>query len=132
MAGRFEGLSDEQWKFFEDLIPGKAHKVGRSLSSSRAVLNTILYVLFTGCRWCDVLKGEAFGKRSTAHERLGKWSKSGVLEQIRRRFIELAHLHGAINWERGSIDGSFSPGQGWWRRRSPRVQRERIDDSSFS
>jgi transposase len=123
MAGRFEGLSDEQWKFFEDLIPGKECKAGRSLSPSRAVLNTILYVLFTGCRWCDIPKGEPFGKRSTSHDRLGQWSRSGVLDKIKRRFLELAQLNGIINWERGSVDGSFSPGQGWWRRRSLRIQR---------
>ena len=123
MAGRFEGLSDEQWKIFEDLIPGKEHQVGRSLACGRAILNTILYVLFTGCRWCDVPIKDGFGKRSTAHERLGAWSKNGVLEKIKHRFLELAQLNGAINWERGSVDGSFSPGQGWWGRRRPRLQR---------
>ena len=131
MAGRFDGLSDEQWKFFKDLIPGKEHKVGRSLASGRTILNTILFVLFTGCRWCDVPKGESFAKRSTAHDRLGEWSRNGVLEKIKRRFLELAQLHGAINWERGSVDGSFSPREGWWRRRGPRLQRKRLNDSSL-
>ncbi len=121
MAGRFEGLSDEQWKYFEDLIPGKERNVGRGLASGRSVLNTILYVLITGCRWCDVPKEEQFAKRSTAHERLGKWSGSGALDKIKHRFLEMAQVLGVINWERGSVDGSFSPGQGWWRRRSPRV-----------
>ena len=129
MAGRFEGLSDDQWRAFEDLIPGKGHKVGCSLAHSMAILNMILYVLFTGCRWCDVPTGEAYGKRSTAHDRLGQWSRSGVLDKIKRRFLELAQLHGAINWERGSVDGSFSPRQGWWRRREPRIQRKRLNDS---
>jgi hypothetical protein len=32
MAGRFDGLSDEQWKLFKDLIPGKEHKIGRSFA----------------------------------------------------------------------------------------------------
>lgn len=123
MAGRFEGLSDEQWRIFKDLIPDKKAKVGRSLSNSRAVLNTILYVLFSGCRWCDVPVKEGFAKRSTAHDRLGKWSKDGVLEKIKHRLLELAQLNGVINWERGSVDGSFSPGQGWWRRCKPRIQR---------
>jgi hypothetical protein len=72
-------------------------------------LNTILYVLFTGYRSCDVPKGESFAKCSRAHDRLGEWSRNAVLEKIKRRFLELAQLHGAINWERASVDGSFSP-----------------------
>ncbi len=54
MSGRFEGLSDAQWKFFADLIPGRTHRIDRSPACARAILNTIFYVLFTGCRWCDV------------------------------------------------------------------------------
>ncbi len=130
MAGRFEGLSDVQWKFFEELIPGKVCKVGRSLAPGRAILNTILFVLFTGCRWCDVPRRDGFAKRTTAHDRLGEWSRNGVMAKIKQRLLELAQLNGVINWERGSIDGSFSPGQGWWRRRSPRLQRQRSNDSS--
>ena len=33
MAGRFERLSDEQWKYFDDLITCKERKVGQALKA---------------------------------------------------------------------------------------------------
>jgi hypothetical protein len=49
MAGRFEGLSDLEWKLFEDLLPQPSEKRGRGMPHSpfRKVLNTQLYVLIT-------------------------------------------------------------------------------------
>lgn len=116
MAGRFEGLSDEQWLIFSEILPDKKSPLGRSESSSRFILNTILYVLITGSRWCDVPVGEQWGKRSTAHDRLKRWKEDGTLDHIKRRLLELAELIHGIDWTRGSVDGSFSPWQRWWRR----------------
>jgi transposase len=56
MAGRFEGLSDLEWKLFEDIFPKEPEKKERGMPHApfRHVVNTLLYVLITGCRWCDV------------------------------------------------------------------------------
>ena len=56
MAGRFEGLSDLEWKLFEDVITEVGEKRGRGMPHAplRHVLNTLMYVLITGCRPCDV------------------------------------------------------------------------------
>ncbi|WP_199192514.1 hypothetical protein [Chlorogloea sp. CCALA 695] len=42
MAGRFEGLSDLEWKLFEELLPQPSEKRGRGMPHSpfRKVLNT--------------------------------------------------------------------------------------------
>ena len=42
MAGRFEGLSNLEWKLFEDLLPQPAEKRGRGMPHVpfRKVLNT--------------------------------------------------------------------------------------------
>ena len=42
MAGRFEGLSDLEWKLFEDLLPQFSEKRGRGMPrvAFRNVLNT--------------------------------------------------------------------------------------------
>ena len=60
MPGRFEGLSDIEWKLFEDIFPISPEKRGKSMPHTpfRYVLNTLLYILITGCRWCDVPAGE--------------------------------------------------------------------------
>ena len=68
MAGRFEGLSDLEWKLFEDLLPQSPEKRGRGMPHApfRKVLNTQLYVLITGCRWCDIPRGEQWASKSSA------------------------------------------------------------------
>jgi transposase len=55
MAGRFEGLSDLEWKLFEDICPETPKKRARGMPPVpfRYVLNSLLYMLITGCRWCD-------------------------------------------------------------------------------
>jgi len=52
MAGRFEGLSDAAWMTLEKLLPPKAEKRGKGMPPApfRNVLNTVFYMLITGCR----------------------------------------------------------------------------------
>ncbi len=48
MAGRFEGLSDIEWKLFSNLFPvlGKREK-GKPATDPRRALNMLLYLLFS-------------------------------------------------------------------------------------
>ena len=52
MAGTFEGLSDLAWQLFADLYPPEPTKRSRGMPATpfRKVVNTIIYVLITGCR----------------------------------------------------------------------------------
>jgi hypothetical protein len=47
MAGRFAGVSDLEWRLFEDVFPPAPTKRGRGMPHTpfRKVLNTLLYVL---------------------------------------------------------------------------------------
>jgi hypothetical protein len=45
-------LTDEPWACIAPLLPPRA-KTGRPRVDDRKVLHGILYVLVTGCRWCD-------------------------------------------------------------------------------
>ena len=49
MAGRFQGLSDLEWKLFEDIFPEEPSKRGSCMPHTpyRYVLNTMLYILIT-------------------------------------------------------------------------------------
>ncbi|WP_071986781.1 MULTISPECIES: transposase [Moorena] len=80
MPGRFEGLSDIEWELFEKILPCEAQKRGRGMPHVpfRYVLNTLLYVLITGCRWCDVPRGEQWASKSSAHRWLKRWQKNGT------------------------------------------------------
>ena len=52
-------------------------------ASKRKVLNSIFYILITGCRWCDLPKGEQWGARSTSHRWLEIWKQDGTFERIK-------------------------------------------------
>ena len=63
MAGRFEGLSDLEWQLFADILPPPPMQRGRGMPPTpwRRVVTTLLYVLITGCRWCDIPRGAPLG-----------------------------------------------------------------------
>jgi transposase len=115
MSGRFLGLTDAQWDIIRPLLPSQTKRVGRPNPDLRKVLNTILYIEITGCRWCDVPIGDQWAKRSTAHEWLGYLERSGTLDRVKTGILCMADLAKLINWDKGAIDGSFSPRKGWGR-----------------
>ena len=56
---RFEGMSDAEWELVEDIFPDKAKKSrGMPTAYPRKILNSLLFILITGCRWCDLPRGE--------------------------------------------------------------------------
>ena len=75
----FRGLSDEEWELIKPLLSPKA-KTGRPRADDRRVLNSILYVLTTGCRWMDM--PPKYGHYSTAFRRLKHWQTQGIWTRI--------------------------------------------------
>ncbi len=116
MAGRFEGLSDLEWKLFEDIFTKEPEKRGRGMPHTlfRYLLNTLLYILVTGCRWCNVPQEKIWASKSSAHRWLKCWGTNGTLEKLQARILGIGSERGLINWSYGAIDGSFSPWQRRW------------------
>ena len=112
MAGKFKGFSEEIWRKIEPYSPKIPYTFGRPPPNVRNLLNTIIYVLITGCRWCDVPVGNKWGKRSTAHKYLGKWNEDGSWNLLKTSLLEIADLGSIVDWNNGSVDGSFSPREG--------------------
>ena len=114
MPGRFEGLNDLEWKLFQDVFPENSEKRSRGMPRTpfRYVLNTLLYILITGCRWCDVPQGKQWASKSSAHRWLKRWQEDGTFEHLQSRILAIADSQGLINWNYGAIDGSFSPWKG--------------------
>jgi transposase len=122
MAGRFEGLSDLEWRLVEDVCPPAPPKRGRRMPHApfRTVLHTLLYVLITGCRWCDIPRGPQWASKSATHRWFQRWQADGTLAAVQARMLGVAEERGMIQWEYGAIAGAFSPGKGWRRGRRPR------------
>jgi transposase len=73
-------LSDAEWALVAPLIP-PARRGGRRRSVDlREVLNTIFYVLSTGCQWNALPRDLA--PKSTAYDYLDLWDWDGTLERI--------------------------------------------------
>lgn len=115
MAGRFEGLTDAEWELFRNIFPSEEQRGrGRPAVPSRNILNSLLYILIVGCRWCDLPQGLQWASKSSSHRRLKSWHDDGTLKEIKARLLGLAQNEGLICWNSGAVDGSFSL---WERRR---------------
>ena len=114
MAGRFEGVSHCEWRLFEDILPPAPPKRGRGMPHVpfRKILHTVLYVLITGCRWCDVPWGPQWASKSATHCWWQRWQADGTLAAMQARILGSAEERGMSHWEYGAVDGACSPWEG--------------------
>jgi transposase len=72
---KFRGLSDFEWGVVRPFLPPRSRsRVGRPRANDRMVLNDILYVLTTGCRWMDIPLGIVSVDSSTVEAKRGRGS----------------------------------------------------------
>ena len=86
--------------FFQKLK--KSDRFGMPHTPFRYVLNTLLYILITGCRWCDLPQGKHWASKSSAHRWLKRWQEDGTLEKLQSRVLGIAQNQGMINWNYGA------------------------------
>lgn len=100
---KFEELDDARWNRIEPLLPPK-EKEGKPRADDRSIVNGILFVLITGCRWIDIPR--RYGDDSTANRRLRRWEREGVWKRIMDALIDEGYGRGIIEIEELSIDSS--------------------------
>lgn len=132
MSVKFTKLSDSSWELIEKLaqfkLPAQRGVVRTDL---RKIWNSILYILITGQRWCDLPVCEDYATRATAHRWLIRWQEEGVFDRVLSGLLQKAIKEGKANLSHLAIDGTFSPESG---RRKPgriRTQRKGCSHSSF-
>jgi transposase len=101
---KFRELSDEQWKFIKPHLPPQPI-VGRKRVDDRKVINGILFVLITGCRWADM--PESYGSYATAWRRLKRWSREGIWEEIMESLRNSAYNDGKFSMDIVCVDSTF-------------------------
>jgi transposase len=76
-----------EWHLFADIFPPEPTQQRRGMPHTpvRKVVNTLLYVLITGCRWCDIPRGPQWASRSAAHRGLQQWQVDGTLAVMQAR-----------------------------------------------
>src|SRR6516162_6388526 len=82
----------------EDILPPAPPKRRRGMPHApfRKILNTLLYVLITGCRWCDVPRGPQWGSKSATHRWLQRWQANGTLAAMQARILGIAEEQGGL------------------------------------
>jgi transposase len=99
----FQELTDEPWAFLAPLRPPRA-KTGRSRVDDRKVLNGILYVRVTGCRWCD--RPRPYGADPTAWRRFQELQEKGVWHKILPALLDWGYTLGKGKVEAVAIDST--------------------------
>lgn len=97
-------LSDKEWAFLKPLMPPRA-STGRRRADDRKVLNGILYVLSTGCRWEDV-PPERYGSGKTCWHRFTALRKEGRWNAIAGTLLLQLNRKRKINWNNAYLDTS--------------------------
>jgi len=76
----FRELSDEEWGVISPFLPPKPKRGRRALSDDRSLINGILYVVTTGCRWREMPR--KYGSYVTAWRLLRRLQEAGVWDKI--------------------------------------------------
>ncbi len=96
----FHPLTELQWQLLEPLLPS-LEKRGRGKPHTpwRQVLNTVLYVHYTGSKWAHTPTGPEWASKSSAHRWMINWKKNGLFEQIIASMVNMEHMASEIHCE---------------------------------
>ena len=102
-------LTDEQWSVIAPLIPipkPRKDRKGRPRVPARAVLNGILWILWTGAPW-KALPSE-FPPYQTCHRRMQEWVSDRVFWKILKALAEDLRDRGKIDLTEAFIDATHA------------------------
>ncbi|CAB3773675.1 transposase [Paraburkholderia humisilvae] len=87
----YRDLTDEEWLRVAPLIPElrpRSELRGRPLANTRAVLNGVLWVMFSGATWSAMPR--KYPSYQTCHRRFKAWHQSGVLKRLLEQLFGVA------------------------------------------
>ena len=95
--------------YMHHLLPDEKpnNTINRSIIPYRKVLNGIVYVLRTGCRWKMLLPRE-YGLGSTFHRRFQEWVQLDIFKKIWTRLLKEYDNRKGIKWIWRSLLDSIS------------------------
>lgn len=79
----YRDITDEQWHCVVTLFPElqrRARSRGRPLADTRAVLNGVLWVIYSGAAWSSLPR--RYPSYQTCHRRFKSWYLSGVFKRV--------------------------------------------------
>ena len=98
-------LTEKQFQLVEPFIKKRRKKTGRPPSDLFEVVNGMLYVLSTGCRWRD-LPHDFNVHYATCYRYFIKWIKSGKFKKIFEELKHQANKKNLLHWRNAYLDAS--------------------------
>jgi transposase len=101
-------LTDAQWAKLDPFFrpQRRADGKGRPWQDTRAVLNSVLWILRTGAPWHDL--PDRYPPYQTCHRRFQQWQRSGLLTRLLQKLAEDLRDRGKLDLSEAFIDASFS------------------------
>ena len=98
-------LTQKQFNLILPFIRHKPRKTGRPPADLYEVVNGMLYVLSTGCRWRD-LPHDFDVHYTTCYRRFIAWVKDGTLKKIFEELKHKADKKNLLHWRNAYLDAS--------------------------
>lgn len=102
-------LTDEQWSVIEPVLPVPPRRrdgKGRPRVPARAVLNGILWILWTGAPW-KAMPSE-YPPYQTCHRRMQEWVRARVFMKLLKALAEDLRDRGKIDLTEAFVDGTHA------------------------
>ena len=101
-------MPDELWKVIQPLLgpEKKPGSNGRPPVPQRRTMDSIFYILRTGCQWKALPR--SLGSSSTAHAYFQKWCDQGVFEMLWSMCLEDYDVLQGIDWQWLAADGAMT------------------------
>jgi len=98
-------LTKRQFKLIEPFIKKRRRKTGRPPADLFEIVNGMLYVLSTGCRWRD-LPHDYKVSYVTCYRYFIKWTKNGTFKKIFEELKHKANKKNLLHWRNAYLDAS--------------------------
>ena len=98
-------LTEKQFQLVESFIRRKRRKTGRPPADLYEIVNGMLYVLSTGCRWRD-LPHDFNVHYATCYRYFIKWVNHGILKKIFEELKHKADKKNLLHWRNAYLDAS--------------------------
>lgn len=100
-------LNQTQYDWLAHNLPKPLSTTGRPAVPNNELLNGVLFVLKTGCRWQDVPTSVCSHGYSSCWRRLNYWQKQGGLQLTWQQVLALLDDQGSLDLSLGNLDGSL-------------------------
>jgi len=99
-------LNQTQYDWLAAKLPEPVVKTKHVIQNNE-LLNGVLFVLKTGCRWMDIPDSVCVHDYSSCWRRLNFWRKRGALKLVWQQVLVLLDKQGELDLSLGNLDGSL-------------------------